>query len=578
MRFHRIFWAAAIVSSLSACSVQSITQLRNDVQTQDAAVRDKLASQPTAVTDARRNQTRIQMIEGAYVSVRRAEEVETEHFMQRVGAQHIAANRDFAHIGEVAGYITQKLGVGVAIAPDVWVAPGGTSTLQTAASGATGSSAPGTPIPTIPSAARAAGLTGVNVPTIFPGSSQTGAIGGSVMQPVWLIYDGALTGFADVAASRFSVSWEWAKTSNGTYGIRFFRYTTRVFRLVALPGDTNLESSISNSPGGSGSGTSGSSGATGSSNQNTGVSFSSLSVWKAAGNSIGSMMSPGRSPVVSPATGEVTVTDTPEVLDQVEHYVERLNASLSMQVVINVRVLSVDLTDSNQRGIDWDVVYKSLSGNFGLNFTNAFTAPSDASSLTLKILSTAGTATNSTIQSWQGSNAIIHSLETQGRVSQTTSGTLTTLNNQVAPLQSVTQTSYLASSTTNTQANAGATTTLQPGVINTGFSMSVVPHILDARRLLLQYSVNLSSLLSLTTVTSNGSSIQTPNIDTRNFLQRVMMSSGETLVMTGFEQAYLNGRSEGVVDAQNPSAGGAVSGQRNRSVLVILLQPVVVGG
>ncbi len=188
--------------------------------------------------------------------------------------------------------------------------------------------------------------------------------------------------------------------------------------------------------------------------------------------------------------------------------------------------------------------------------------------------STAGQSTNADIRSWAGSQALINALSGQGHVSQVTSASLTTLNNQSAPLQVGRQTTYLASSTTTVTQGAGATTTLQPGLLTTGFSMTIVPHILERGRLMLQYAIDISSLLNMYTVNSNNSSIQAPDVDTRNFLQRVMLQTGDTLVMTGFEQNTLNTNLSGMGNANNSMLGGGVNGKRNRSVLVILIQPI----
>jgi type II secretory pathway component GspD/PulD (secretin) len=115
--------------------------------------------------------------------------------------------------------------------------------------------------------------------------------------------------------------------------------------------------------------------------------------------------------------------------------------------------------------------------------------------------------------------------------------------------------------------------------------MNLVPHILDDNKLLLQYAVNLSSLVKLETtssggttvngVTTGGSSIQTPNIDTRNFLQRVALNSGDTLVVAGFEQTDLSAEQQGVGDAENIALGGSKKGKRGKTVIVVLLQPVI---
>ena len=94
---------------------------------------------------------------------------------------------------------------------------------------------------------------------------------------------------------------------------------------------------------------------------------------------------------------------------------------------------------------------------------------------------------------------------------------------------------------------------------------------------MLQYSGDISSLIRIGQVSSGGSTIQTPEVDTRNFLQRVIMNGGETLVVTGFEQFNLTGNTQGVGDAENVALGGQVMTKKGKSVLVVLIQPVLSG-
>lgn len=136
------------------------------------------------------------------------------------------------------------------------------------------------------------------------------------------------------------------------------------------------------------------------------------------------------------------------------------------------------------------------------------------------------------------------------------------------------QISYLASSSTTLAATAGSTTTLQPGQVQTGFSMVVLPHIVDGREVLLQTSVNISSLLQLSTITSNGSSIQSPDVSTSNFIQRVKIRSGDTLVIAGFDQDNLSAVANGVGAATNPVMGSRQT-KGKRTILVVVLQPTV---
>jgi type IVB pilus formation R64 PilN family outer membrane protein len=534
----------------TGCSTQRIAPMQKEVEaTNDETT--KLLRKIDPAT-ARQNQSKaVETSTGIWLPVRKIRDSELQAAGHKATSRRFSVNREFRTIQDIAERVTLLMGIPVTVSPDALTTPPTTisNTLPSLPPAGTG------PMPMMPGFAMAMGAAGANV--------------------VPISYDGPLAGFLDVAAARFGVNWEWSND-----GIRFYRYLTRTFRLAALPGETQQQNMVSNTTGGDSS--SGSSSGTGNNassetKQKTQIE-SKLSVWQAIEDSIKGMLTEKGKVTVTAATGTVTVTDTPQVVAQVERYIEDQNASLAKQVVVNVRVLSVELKDGEQYGINWGIVYNSLSGNTRLSFNNTFFDPGSTPSPTLGIgvLSTAGANTTADIRSWAGSNALINALSSQGNVSQVTSASLTTLNNQSAPLQVGRQTTYLASSTTTVTQGAGSTTTLQPGQLTTGFSMSLVPHILDRGKLMLQYAVDISSLLGLYTVNSNNSSIQAPDVDTRNFLQRVMLNSGDTLVMTGFEQATLNTNSEGMGKSNNPMLGGGVTGKRNRSVLVILIQPVVV--
>ncbi len=548
---------AASLLLTTACSTKRVKPMQKEVDSTNEEA-SKLLQKLERTAETKPSRPLSENIDGIWLPVRKAREGELQSAAYKVANRRLSVNREFRTLREVAERVTLLMGIPVTIAPEALPEEQNTSAAQQPAASP-------------------------QVPLGMPGMNPMAFMANSIQNAVPLSYDGPLSGFLDVAAARFGVHWEW----NGD-GIRFYRFATRTFRLMALPGETTMTNMVSNTTGGNSSGGSSGSGSTGNSassetKQKIQVD-SKLSVWDGILESIKGMLSKkGASVSVTAATGTVTVTDTPEVLARVEKYIEQQNASLSKQVVVNVRVLSVELKNSEQYGINWDIVYRSLAGNAGFSFKNAFDPSSTNNpTLTLNVLSSAGRVnqnpngplTGASIGSWAGSQAFINALSTQGHVSQVTSASLTTLNNQSAPLQVGRQTTYLASSTTTQTSGVGSTTTLQPGTLTTGFSMSIVPHILDRGQLMLQFAVDISSLLGIYSVNSNNSTIQAPDVDTRNFMQRVLLHSGDTLVMTGFEQSASDADTRGVGNARNPTLGGGVKGNRNRSVLVILIQPV----
>lgn len=544
MRYRRALVALSIPFALSACSTAMLQPIQEKVDTYvaeaDAASQSLKAGQAVANLPQRL----VKRMDGVWLPVSRVEETMPPAVAAIMGRE-VGVNRRFASIVEVAAYVTQLVGAPTSVAP---LLVRDAEAQQVSAAAMQQASAAANP---------AAQLQGMN--TGLPGATSFQ----QKPQNSPLVYSGKLSGFLDLAASRYGAYWEWDGRS-----IHFFRSKSRTYRLAALPGDTSLTSRIgsqsSTATGGTGTSTSG----TSNSELRAGVEFAGMSVWKGIEDSIRTMMTADGKLTVTPSTGTITLDDTPLVLERVGTFVENQNLALSRQVVLNVRVLAVELNHSHAYGINWNLVYQNLGRSVGVTASSAGAPVVGGGSLAFRILSGS---------MWDGSSAIVDALSKQGKVSQVTSASMVTINNQPAPIQVGRQTAYLASSTTTLSDSGTPTVTLQPGQINTGFSMNMLPHILDGNRLMLQYSGDISTLTRLNTVTSGESSIQTPEVDTRNFMQRTIMASGETLVVTGFEQFNLNAESSGVGRADNVAFGGGVNGKNSRNVLVVLIQPVLLG-
>lgn len=272
---------------------------------------------------------------------------------------------------------------------------------------------------------------------------------------------------------------------------------------------------------------------------------------------------------MSPSTGNVTITDTPEVLKRVKTFIASENIKITQQVLLNVKILSVSLKDLDDLGLDWNVIYKSMSGKWGINLKNAFSdLATNATSGSISILDP-----NS---QFDGTTMLIKALSEQGKVSVVTSPSITTLNLQPAPVQVSRQTSYLASRSTTSTTNAGTETSLTPGTVTTGFNMSLLPAIIpDTRDLLLQYNINLSSLIQIRKIGTENNQIEMPDTDSRIFSQQVKLRSGETLVISGFEQTADNANKSGVGDAEFWGFGGARSRNSTRDIIVVIITPVL---
>jgi type IVB pilus formation R64 PilN family outer membrane protein len=414
-----------------------------------------------------------------------------------------------------------------------------------------------------------------------PASLQTplpGALSGSNSGSggAYIVYrEGALKGLLDLAASRFGVSWKYVDGA-----IEFHHLDTRSFQVRAVPGDSALSANVGGTastdsgPAAANGTSSGTASGTGGGNQQSAAVRSQLSVFASLEKSVGGMLSTYGSVVSSPATGTLTVTETPAILERVEKFIERENRTLSRQVLINVTVLSVSLSAEDSYGLNWNVIFTELSRRFGV--TNTFGTAQNGTAFSASVLNTADSR-------FAGSSMIISALSGQGKVRKETSASVAALNHQPVPVQVARQTAYLKSSQTTVSANVGSTTSLTPGTVTSGFTMTLLPSVLDNGTVLLQFSTDISSLRRITTVSSgaggnSGSQIQTPEVDTRNFLQRVAMKSGQTLVVSGFEQMEGGIDRQGVGSASNYALGGGVGARTSREVVVILVTPIAMPG
>ncbi|MGX3945128.1 PilN family type IVB pilus formation outer membrane protein, partial [Escherichia coli] len=148
------------------------------------------------------------------------------------------------------------------------------------------------------------------------------------------------------------------------------------------------------------------------------------------------------------------------------------------------------------------------------------------------------------------------------------------------PIQMADQTVYVAQSATTTTTDVGATTTLTPGMITTGFNMTLLPLIQKTGNLQLQMNFNLSDPPTIRSFTSKdgNSYIEMPYTKLRSLSQKVNLKEGQSLVVTGFDQNNTTTSKAGTFTPANPLFGGSQTGKNERSTLVIIITPTFPSG
>jgi type II secretory pathway component GspD/PulD (secretin) len=104
--------------------------------------------------------------------------------------------------------------------------------------------------------------------------------------------------------------------------------------------------------------------------------------------------------------------------------------------------------------------------------------------------------------------------------------------------------------------------------------MTVLPRIVEGNRILMRLSVAITDAAQPFATFTSGSgtsaaSIQLPEVETTGFLQNAVVTSGETLVLAGFEKNLNSSTNQGT--PLLPILGGSKSTNRDREVTVMLI-------
>jgi type IVB pilus formation R64 PilN family outer membrane protein len=531
--------ATVLVSSLAGCgTVQTQVNNLEASATRNVATEQERAAQPLPVITT----TPASWLKGQSIQVMPtpspilAQRV-TYHPAQRVS------------LSDVATWITQKTGLVVDTAE---VQPAATS-------GQVGGAValPGMGVSPFPPGPMPIPITGPTLSSVMGGSAAGMPLSTQLLS---FEYEGPLSGLLDVAANKAGLWW---KFSDGQ--IVFYRTETQTFYIPAINRPSAGTLTISTTTGSGGASSAGSS-----ASGETSTSGYAVDVWKELGKTAQAVA--GSAVVVAnPSLGSVTVNGTPVQIKHVADWVKTLTENLSQQVSITVQVYRVKITREDNYSWSPSVIFHSAA--VGLSLAGP-QAPALLSGLTplsfaAKVLDTAtGNATK-----YSGSQLAVQALSTLGSVTETMRQTVVTLNGQPAPMQVANQLTYLASTTPGAATVIGTAPvppTLTPGTITTGFTAMFLPQIVNGKIFLGMHMTN-STLTKLDSAGSGGASIQTPNVDNSIFPQNVMLTPGDSLLLTTLQIDNGNSNRSGIGSPNNFALGGGVDNNTGKQLIAIVI-------
>ncbi len=283
----------------------------------------------------------------------------------------------------------------------------------------------------------------------------------------------------------------------------------------------------------------------------------------------------GRSVVVDPQSGLLVVRAPITAMQQVERFLEDAERNLRRQVVLEAKIMEVNLSDSYQAGIDWTGI---AGGNDRLTVgmdSAPITNPKELGGLfTAKF-------------DFNNFTGLIELLQTQGDVRVLSSPRISTTNNQKAVIK-VGQDEFFITKVKSDNTNSTTTgTTTQPEVVLTpffsGIALDVTPQINENNEVTLHIKPQVSKASDQQKefeIAGDNYSLPTALTTIRESDSIIRARSGEVVVLGGLladasedNDASLPGLSD------LPLVGKLFQQKRHalrKTELVILLKPTVV--
>ncbi|SDI19339.1 pilus (MSHA type) biogenesis protein MshL [Propionivibrio dicarboxylicus] len=311
----------------------------------------------------------------------------------------------------------------------------------------------------------------------------------------------------------------------------------------------------------------------------------------------------GRAVIITPASGVVLVKGYPADLRAVENYLRATQVIVERQVMLEAKILDVQLNDEFQSGVNWSAfggsgnryAYGAAQAGTTLNSTTSSSSSSGVSSSVASVIpgaagivSAASTGAGLYGLAFQSANfaALLNFLESQGSVQVLSSPRIASINNQKAVLKVGSDEFYVTnvSSTTTTSSTSNVTTpsiTLQP--FFSGIALDITPQIDEDNNIILhvhpsistvsekQKTIDLGSMGTFTLPLASSSVNETDSI--------VRVQDANIVAIGGLMKQEQSSGAAGLPGTTG-SAAGALFGTRSsvlkKRELVILIKPTII--
>jgi hypothetical protein len=367
--------------------------------------------------------------------------------------------------------------------------------------------------------------------------------GGTIKVPVpgkmRVAYTGALSKFLDQVASRMDLAWEYDGTA-----ITFDRMVTKRYRMPIPNNNSTFNTSV---PG------------LRSSDNGSSVEFtknSQFDSWAELKAALDAVLPSPAYAKLSKHTGRVTVFALPSMQAQAAGIIEDYQNIFSTRIGLEVGVFFVDTqkADDFGLGLKWAGSNGSVTGAAGaLTGNGIFTLSSNGGGVDFKALATHEAVVDHRIRSTIAQSGV------------------------VSPILLTRSQNFVTGTTTETAENGTTTSSVDTATIDTGISIHAIPRLISNNQIQLNLTVMQNNLTSLDQFGEGNNAVQLPVVDTRTIQNDSVVSPGETLVFSGYEQEVSTRSQTGTGVANFFGLGGSSSGEVSRVRMILMVRPALIG-
>ena len=317
----------------------------------------------------------------------------------------------------------------------------------------------------------------------------------------------------------------------------------------------------------------------------------------------------GRSVITSPHAGIMAVRAMPDELRQADKFLKAAQIAVERQVMLEAKIVEVELSDRFQSGIDWSALKNGggMTGAMGVLGGNATNTLGGGVANTLargnqlnlpgfplsnsSLLPLAGSGLFGLAFAMDGFQAVLGFLETQGDVQILSSPRIATLNNQKAVLKVGVEDFFVTNVTSATTASSAANTagTVTPPSVTltpffSGISLDVTPQIDDAINIILHVHPSVTTVTEKTKQIGLGSSggyslpLASSSVNETDTVVRIQ--DGNIVAIGGLMQITANQYSSGLPGTRSISFFSTLLGSKEntgrKKEVVVLIKPTII--